>query len=62
MSKTGLVGIKEAAEILGVRPNTLYSWIHLRKILHYKVGRLVKFRKNDLLKLIAKNKIAVYAV
>lgn len=41
-----VLGIKEAAEQLGVSVNTLYSWISQRKIEYVKMGRLVKFRQS----------------
>mgnify|MGYP000055855061 CR=1 FL=1 len=43
-----LLDTKEAAEFLGISKNTLYEWIIQRKIPHIKVGRLVKFRREDL--------------
>jgi len=43
-----LLGTKEAAELLGISRHTLYEWIVRRKIPHLKVGRLVKFRREDL--------------
>ncbi len=43
-----LLNISEAAELLGIRKNTLYEWVVQRKIPYIKVGRLVKFRKEDL--------------
>jgi len=38
-----LLSISEAADFLGVKVNTLYSWVHTRKIPYVKVGRLVRF-------------------
>lgn len=38
-----LLSIGEMADFLGVKVNTLYSWVHIRKIPYIKVGRLVKF-------------------
>jgi excisionase family DNA binding protein len=43
-----LIDTKEASEFLGIKKNTLYEWIIQKKIPHIKVGRLVKFRKEDL--------------
>lgn len=41
---------KEAAEYLGVRPRTLDVWActHRYKLKYIKVGRLAKYRKEDL--------------
>jgi excisionase family DNA binding protein len=49
-----LINISEASELLGIRKNTLYEWVVQRKIPYIKVGRLVKFRKEDLEAWIAK--------
>ena len=38
-----LVGPKEIAEYLNVSINTIYSWVHIRNIPFFKIGRLVKF-------------------
>ena len=48
MPKEKLIGVKEAAEQLGIQINTLYSWIYLRKIEHVKMGRLVKFKQSTI--------------
>lgn len=38
----------EASQFLGISKSTLYEWIVQKKVPHLKVGRLVKFRKEDL--------------
>jgi len=43
-----LLDTKEAAEYLGISRNTLYEWVIQNKVPFIKVGRLVKFRKEDL--------------
>jgi len=43
-----LLDTKEASEFLGIKKNTLYEWVIQRKIPFIKVGRLVKFRQEDL--------------
>ena len=43
-----LFDTKEAAEYLGISKNTLYEWIIQKKIPYIKVGKLVKFRVDDL--------------
>jgi len=35
--------IKELAKYLGVKDSTIYSWVHIRAIPYFKIGRLVKF-------------------
>jgi excisionase family DNA binding protein len=43
-----LLTISEAAALLGVKPQTLYLWVSLRRIPHRKIGRLVRFTEADL--------------
>ncbi|MFA5459796.1 MAG: helix-turn-helix domain-containing protein [Candidatus Paceibacterota bacterium] len=43
-----LLSTTETAELLGISKNTLYEWIIQKKIPHFKVGRLVKFKREDL--------------
>jgi len=52
-----LLSIEEAAEYLGVKKSTMYSWVFYRKIPFVKVGRLVKFERIDLNKWIERRKI-----
>ncbi len=37
------LGIKDCAQYLGLKENTLYTWVHMRRIPYVKMGRLVKF-------------------
>jgi excisionase family DNA binding protein len=43
MAEQGLSDIGHIAEHLGVKVNTVYSWVNQRKIPYVKVGRLIKF-------------------
>ena len=43
-----LLDTTEASAFLGISRNTLYEWIIQKKIPHVKVGRLVKFKQEDL--------------
>jgi excisionase family DNA binding protein len=43
-----LLGVKEAAAFLGVASWTIYDWVSQRKVPHVKVGRLTKFKVEDL--------------
>ncbi len=43
-----LMTVKEAASYLGLAEKTLYTKISQRQIKYLKVGRLVKFDRNDL--------------
>ncbi len=44
-----LLDINEAAELLQVKPGTLYSWIAKGKVPHRKVGALVRFHRGELM-------------
>ena len=46
MSK--LLTMDEASEYLGISKLTLYGWVSARKLGFVKVGRLVKFKQQDL--------------
>ena len=56
--RNALVGIEEISDRLGVRPKTIYAWIHMRQIPHVKVGRLVKFDMADVNRWIEARKVS----
>ncbi len=39
--------MQEIAEYLGIKRDTLYKWIYHKKMPAHKVGKLWKFRKED---------------
>jgi excisionase family DNA binding protein len=43
-----LLTIDEAAKYLGISKLTLYGWVSARKVGFIKVGRLVKFKQEQL--------------
>ncbi len=43
-----LLTFEEAKELLGIKSSTLYAWVNMRKIKHIKLGRLLKFRQDDI--------------
>ena len=43
-----LLTIDEASEYLGISKLTLYGWVSARKLAFVKVGRLVKFKQDQL--------------
>lgn len=48
-----LLTANEAAEMLAVRPNTLYQWAYERKISSVKLmGRAVRFKLSEIQRLI----------
>ncbi len=52
-----LLSVKEASEYLGIKVNTLYSWVSQKKIDYVKMGRLTKFDIRVLNKFIENNTI-----
>jgi len=43
-----LINIDELSLMLGVAKNTLYDWCAIRKIPHYKLGKLTKFKVDEI--------------
>ncbi|MBW2321135.1 MAG: helix-turn-helix domain-containing protein [Deltaproteobacteria bacterium] len=41
------LSVDEIAEYLGVKRDTIYKWVNRRKMPAHKVGRLLKFRKEE---------------
>ena len=42
------LNVREAASFLGYRPSYLYKLVMWRRLPHYKVGRGVRFKREDL--------------
>ena len=42
------ISVEEIAAYLGVKKDTIYKWIDRRKMPAHKVGRLWKFRKEEI--------------
>ena len=55
--KERLLNVREAAEILGLKPSTLYQWVYERRIAHVKLGSAVRFRLSAIEKLIADSEV-----
>ena len=41
----GYLTVKEVAQYLGMKTSTVYAWV--REIPHYKVGNLIRFKRED---------------
>jgi excisionase family DNA binding protein len=63
MTKTddfpNLIDINEAAALIALKPSTLRAWVLNRRIPFVRVGRLLRFKKSDLLALVEKNSVAI---
>ncbi len=42
------LSVKEVAAYLGIKPDTVYKWIHRKELPAHKVGRLWKFRCEEI--------------
>lgn len=60
MATSNLISRKDAAEYLGVSPQTLAIWASTKRnsLPYAKIGRLAKYRKDDLEAFVAKNIIS----
>ena len=48
MNEDRWLSVDEIAEYLGIQRETVYTWIAKKKMPAHKVGRLWKFRKEEL--------------
>jgi len=52
-----LLNIEEVAEILCVKPATIYGWVSEGYIPHIKLGRLVRFDKVEVIDWVQNHKV-----
>lgn len=57
-----LVGIEELSQYLGIKQNTLRSWVWQKRIPYHKLGRLVKFDLVEIDKWLLERKVEVFAI
>ena len=57
MIEKRLLSVAEVAVYLGLRKSTIYQWAETRKIPFLKMGRLTKFDKHEIDKLIDRSKV-----
>ena len=57
MEEDRLLNVKQASEILGIRPKTLYQWKWLKQHLPFvKVGKALRISERDLMNFIERRK------
>ena len=50
---TMVISVKDVAELLQVKPDTIYSWVHYKQIpdnLYRKLGRRPRFIRDEVIK------------
>jgi excisionase family DNA binding protein len=52
-----LMGLKQAAQKLGIAEQTLYVWCQLKRVPYYKIGRFLKFDEQELNEFIAEQHV-----
>lgn len=58
----GLLDIIGVSRLMGVKPKTIYSWVHTRQIPFVKIGRLVKFDPEDIAVWIQSKKVKIVEI
>lgn len=43
-----LLDVKELSEVLGVKRSTIYYWVFKNYIPHYHLGKLVRFKTDEI--------------
>jgi excisionase family DNA binding protein len=56
------LNISDLSEYLGIAVNTIYSWIYQKKIPYTKVGRLVRFKGEEINKWIESRSLTMYSI
>lgn len=54
--------VDELSEYLGVEKSTVYTWVHTRQIPYYKIGRLVKFKVDEIQVWVEERKVNVIEI
>jgi excisionase family DNA binding protein len=48
IKKSGFWSIQDLSKYLGIKTSTLYAWVGEKRIPHYKVGQLVRFKRSEI--------------
>ncbi len=52
-----LMNVDELAAYLGLRKQTVYNWLHQKKITGIKIGKVWRFERNEIEKWLKSHKI-----
>jgi excisionase family DNA binding protein len=50
-----LLDVTQLAQMLKIEVSTIYDWVHKKKIKYVKIGRLLRFKQEDVEALITSN-------
>ncbi|OGX06691.1 MAG: hypothetical protein A3G87_00975 [Omnitrophica bacterium RIFCSPLOWO2_12_FULL_50_11] len=50
-----LLTAKQVSALIEVKPSTVYQWVHVGLIPYVKIGKCVRFKKDELFRWIDKN-------
>lgn len=56
-TQTELLTVRECATMLHLSERTLYVWIHQNRLPYYKFGKVVRFKRRDIFRWLAKQKV-----
>lgn len=62
MEKKRFLSVRKLAEYLGIKHQTIYSWVSMKKIPYVKMGRRVMFDLRDIEKWIQDRKVEVHEI
>jgi len=43
-----LLEVNQVSELLGVKPATIYYWVHTGYIPHHHIGKLLRFKESEI--------------
>lgn len=44
----GFLGIQDLSLYLGMKPSTIYAMVEEKKVPHYRIGKLIRFRRSEI--------------
>lgn len=56
-NEDGFIGVKEAAQLIGMSVDYIYKLTMGKKIPHYKIGKVLKFRRAEILEFMGKMRV-----
>jgi excisionase family DNA binding protein len=54
MIEAELLTVKECATLLSLSPRTIYVWIRQNRVPYYKFGKVVRFKRRDIFRIICR--------